>query len=120
VPLKKTNQLAAFSRPAPLARNEPGGATRAGHAAHWPDTSRSSETRMGTMSDQQLAKARRKMGSIYARLILRQMRAMKATFPKPRHSRLPKEARALKSIVAEARALGLVPPEPPAAPRRRR
>jgi hypothetical protein len=110
VPLKKTNQLAAFSRPAPLARNEPGGATRAGHAAHWPDTSRSSETRMGTMSDEQL----------YARLILRQMRAMKATFPKPRHSRLPKEARALKSIVAEARALGLVPPEPPAAPRRRR
>jgi hypothetical protein len=84
VPLKKTNQLAAFSRPAPLARNEPGGE------------------------------------QLYARLILRQMRAMKATFPKPRHSRLPKEARALKSIVAEARALGLVPPEPPAAPRRRR
>ena len=75
---------------------------------------------MGTMSDEQLAEARRKMASIYARLILRQMRSMLATSPKPRHSRLPKEARALKSIVAEARALGVVPPEAPASPRRRR
>ncbi len=75
---------------------------------------------MGVMTDEQHAKARRKMASIYARLILRQMRAMKAKFPKPRHARLPKEARVLKSIVAEARALGLVPPEPPASPRRRR
>jgi hypothetical protein len=75
---------------------------------------------MGTMSDEQHAKARRKMGSIYARLILRKMREMQAKFPKPRQSRLPKEARALKSIVAEARALGLVPPEPAPPPRRRR
>jgi hypothetical protein len=45
---------------------------------------------------------------------------MKAKFPKPRLARLPKEARALKSIVAEARALGLVPPPPAPAPRRRR
>ncbi|MTD93533.1 hypothetical protein GIW81_04195 [Hyphomicrobium sp. xq] len=74
---------------------------------------------MGVMTDEQHAKARRKMASIYARLILRNLRDLHARSPKPRHSRLPKEARALKSIVAEARAMGLVPPEPPASPRRR-
>jgi hypothetical protein len=59
------------------------------------------------------------MKSSYTRLILRHLRDAHERFPKPRRSRLPKEARALKSIVAEARALGLVPAEPAASPRRR-
>jgi hypothetical protein len=46
------------------------------------------------------------------------MRAMRAKSPKPRHPRLPKEARVLKLIVAEARPdhLRLAPPPPLAAP----
>jgi hypothetical protein len=74
---------------------------------------------MGTLSEEQFAKVRLKVASSFARLSIRKLREMHAKFPKPRLFRLPKEARALKSLVAEARAAGLVQPASGTTRRRR-
>jgi hypothetical protein len=53
-----------------------------------------------------------------ARLTLWKLRDMRRTWHRPRRLRLAKEARALKSLIREAQAVGLMPPEP--APRQGR
>ena len=71
-------------------------------------------------SDEDVHAARRKIHDRLARLTLWKLRDMRRRWTRPRARRLPKEARALKSLLAEAQAAGLVPPAPPAKGRRRR
>ena len=61
-----------------------------------------------TFADE-MAKMRRKMGRLWGRLTLRKMRDLSRRWPRPRLSRLPAQARALRSVVREAQAAGLVP-----------
>ena len=68
---------------------------------------------MATTYDTWLAQARRKMAKRQAHMILWKLRDMRRRLHRPRTSRLPKEARALKSVLAEAQAAGLLPPPPP-------
>ena len=57
----------------------------------------------------EMAELRRKMARLWARLTLRKMRDLSRRWPRPRLSRLPAQARALRSVVREAQAAGLVP-----------
>ena len=67
-----------------------------------------------------IAQARRKMAKNLAHMILWKQRDMRARMKRPRTARLAKEARALKSLLAEAEAAGLLPPpDPPPQPGRR-
>ena len=75
---------------------------------------------MAVMSDEGIDQARRKMADRIARLTLWKLRDMRRSWPRPRTLRLPKQARALKSLLGEVHAAGLVAPEPPAKGRRRR
>ena len=61
---------------------------------------------MATMSDEQLQLERRKMASAMAMLIRRQLRRLLHGTARPRTTRLPREARTLKSLIAEERILG--------------
>jgi hypothetical protein len=65
-------------------------------------------TTTGKRSDQ----ARREIAERMERLTLWKLRDMRRTWHRPRTLRLGKEARALKSLVREAQAVGLVPPQP--------
>ena len=67
---------------------------------------------MATMDNDQIGQARRKMADRIARLTLWKLRDMRRTWRRPRILRLPKQARALKSLLAEAQAAGLLPPQP--------
>lgn len=67
---------------------------------------------MATMDNDQIDRARRKMADRMARLTLWKLRDMRRTWRRPRIRRLPKQARALKSLLAEAQAAGLLPPQP--------
>jgi hypothetical protein len=70
------------------------------------DTDKADEAE--TFADE-MAAMRRKMARIWGRLILRNMRDLSRRWPQPRLSRLPAQARALRSVVREAQAAGLVP-----------
>jgi hypothetical protein len=59
-----------------------------------------------TMTDEQLRKAQRKIRDGLALLARRKLRDMRRRAMRPRTYRLPKEARILKSLIAEARAAG--------------
>ena len=61
-----------------------------------------------TFADE-MAKMRRKMARIWGGLTLRKMRDLRRRWPRPRRSRLPAEARALRSVVRKAPVAGLVP-----------
>jgi len=61
---------------------------------------------MPTMSDEEFRQTQRQIRDGLARLTRRKLRHMRARMTKPRTYRLPKAARALKSIVAEAKILG--------------
>ena len=74
---------------------------------------------MATTHEAWLKQTRRKMAKGLARLTLWKLRDMRRGWPRPRKLRLPKEARALKSLLAEAQAAGLVPPEPAPQPGQR-
>ena len=63
---------------------------------------------MATTNDKWIDQARRKMADPMARLTLWKLRDM----AHPRTLRLPKQARALKSLLREAQAAGLLPPQP--------
>ena len=56
------------------------------------------------------AKTKRKIGRLLLRSALCQARQLRRGSSRPRKRRLVKEARAVKSLMAEARAAGLVPP----------
>jgi hypothetical protein len=58
------------------------------------------------------AQVRRKMAKKQAHMILWKLRDMRRRLTRPRTSRLAKEARALKSLLAEVQAAGLLPPDP--------
>ena len=62
-----------------------------------------------------IAQARRKMAKNLTHMILWKQRDMRARMKRPRTARLAKEARALKSLLAEAEAAGLLPPAGPGA-----
>jgi len=66
---------------------------------------------MATTNDKWIDQARRKMADRMARLTLWKLRDMRRSWPRPRTLRLPKQARALKSLLREAQAAGL-PPQP--------
>jgi len=72
---------------------------------------------MATMSPDELDRLRGKMASDLATLIRRKLRDMRCRIGKPRAYRLPKQARMLKSLLAEARDAA---PAARAAPSRRR
>ena len=57
----------------------------------------------------EIAGMRRKMAKRMARLALWKLRDMRRTWRRPRVLRLPVQARALRSVVREAQAAGLVP-----------
>ena len=57
----------------------------------------------------EVAKMRREMGRRLGRLILWKLRDQRRLWPRPRLVRLPAQARALRSVVREAQAAGLVP-----------
>jgi hypothetical protein len=63
------------------------------------------------MTDEEIFKMQRDVRVGLARLAKRKLRDMRARLTRPRVYRLPKEARVLKSLVAEARAAGVVPPK---------
>lgn len=67
---------------------------------------------MTTTTGKGTDQARREIAERMARLTLWKLRDMRRTWHRPRTRRLPKEARALKSLMREAQAVGLVPPEP--------
>jgi hypothetical protein len=75
---------------------------------------------MAIRGDKELDKQKRKIAKRMARLTLWKLRDMCRGRPRPRTSRLPKEARVLKSLLAEAEAAGLVPPPEPAPKQQRR
>lgn len=75
---------------------------------------------MAAMDDDRIDQARRKMANRIARLTLWKLRDMRRSWPRPRTLRLPKQARALKSLLAEAQAAGLLPPQPAPQQGRRR
>jgi hypothetical protein len=75
---------------------------------------------MATTNDRGIDQARRKMADRLARLTLWKLRDMRRTWTRPRTLRLPKQARALKSLLAEAQAAGLLPPQPAQQQARRR
>ena len=69
----------------------------------------------------EIAAAKQKIAKRLARLTLWKLRDMRRTWPRPRRLRLPKQARALRSVVREAQAAGLVAmPEPGGGSRQRR
>jgi hypothetical protein len=75
---------------------------------------------MATMDDAAIAEAKREIGTRMLRLTLWKLRDMRRSWPRPRTLRLPAQARALRSVVREAQAAGLIPPQPaPHQPRRR-
>jgi hypothetical protein len=63
------------------------------------------------MSGERLNKQKAKIADTMARIIRMQLRRMRAGIAKPRTYRLPKEARALKSLLAETQAAGIAVPE---------
>ncbi len=67
---------------------------------------------MATMDNEAMNQARRKIADRLARLTLWKLRDMRRAWPRPRTLRLPKQARVLKSLLAEAQAAGLLPPQP--------
>jgi hypothetical protein len=75
---------------------------------------------MATTHEAWIKQARRKMAKGLARLTLWKLRDLRRGWPRPRKLRLPKEARALKSVLAEAQAAGLLPPPAPAPKQQRR
>ena len=76
---------------------------------------------MAMMDDEAIAAAKRKIGGRMLRLTLWKLRDMRRTWTRPRKLRLLKQARALKSLLREAQAAGLLPPQPPVSqPERRR
>ncbi len=60
---------------------------------------------------EEVAAAKQKMATRMAQLTLWKLRDMRRTWTRPRRLRLPKQARALKSLIREAQAVGLVPPQ---------
>ncbi len=62
---------------------------------------------MAAMSDDDLAKMRLKIRDGLARLARRKLRDMRRRSGRPRSMRLSKEARILKALIAEARAVGV-------------
>ena len=75
---------------------------------------------MATMDNAAIAEAKRKIAPRMLRLTLWKRRDMPPTWTHPRRLRLPKPARALKSLIREAQAVGLVPPQPAPPQARRR
>lgn len=75
---------------------------------------------MTTTNDPWINQARRKMADRLARMTLWKLRDMRSRLHRPRILRLPKQARALKSLLAETQAAGLLPPSPPPAQQGRR
>ena len=70
---------------------------------------------------EEIAEAKQKVAKRMARLTLWKLRDMRRSWTRPRRLRLPKQARALKSLIAEAQAAGLVAmPEPGSGSRQRR
>lgn len=57
------------------------------------------------MDNEAMGEARAKMAARIARLTLWKLRDMRRRWTRPRTYRLPKEARALKSLLAEAQAV---------------
>lgn len=62
---------------------------------------------MAAMTDDDISKLRLKIRDGLARLARRKLRHMRQRSSRPRTARLAKEARILKSLIAEARAAGL-------------
>ena len=60
--------------------------------------------------DEGEARTKRKLGRLMLRSALCQARQLRVGLSRPRKRRLVKEARAVKSLMADARAAGLVPP----------
>ena len=69
---------------------------------------------MATMTDDEIQEQRRKVRDGLMRLTRWKLRDMRRRWTRPRARRLQKEARALKSLLAEACAAGFVPPPAPA------
>jgi hypothetical protein len=65
-------------------------------------------TSMAMTYDAGVAHVRRKMAERQAQLILWKLRDMRRRMHRPRTARLPAEVRALQSMMAEARAAGLI------------
>jgi hypothetical protein len=65
------------------------------------------------MTDDGINKVRRKIAGKLARMALWKTRDMSRRLHRPRTFRLPKMARMLKSVVAEAQAAGVLPPPQP-------
>jgi hypothetical protein len=74
---------------------------------------------MASTDDTWLNQTRLEMAERIARITLWKLRDMRRRLHRPRTYRLPKEARTLKSLIAEAQAVGLIPPDAPAKPRPR-
>lgn len=75
---------------------------------------------MAMTFDAWVAHVRRKIAKGQAHLILWKMRDMRRRMHRPRTARLPKEVRALQSMMAEARAAGLISAPPQLAGKRPR
>ena len=70
---------------------------------------------------EEIAEAKQKVAKRMARLTVWKLRDMRRTWTRPRRLRLPKQARALQSLIREAQAAGLVAmPEPGSGSRQRR
>lgn len=69
---------------------------------------------MPTMDDAAIAEAKREIGTRMLRLTLWKLRDMRRTWRRARVLRLPAQARALRSVVREAQAAGLLPAPQPA------
>jgi hypothetical protein len=67
---------------------------------------------MATTNDTWIDQARRKMAKRMAHMTLWKLRDMRRRLTRPRTLRLPKQARALKSLLREAQAPGLLPTQP--------
>ena len=65
-----------------------------------------------TAFEDEVARIRRNVAARMVRMALRKSRDMRRRLHRPRVFRLPKMARMLRAVAAEAEAAGLVPPAP--------
>jgi hypothetical protein len=75
---------------------------------------------MPALSDKEFIEARRELRDKFLRLTRWKMREVRRCWMGQRARRLPKAARLLKSLLAEMREAGLVPPPEPRPKRNRR
>lgn len=83
------------------------------------DLAEDSDAHSMAINSEELDKQKRKIAGCLARMALWKTRDMRRRLHRPRTLRLPREARTLKSLIREAQAVGLVPPQPAPPPGRR-